>query len=88
MTPRELVLIQLENLKKEKDELIDKILQSEHENIEVVKAKAAEEAETLYKKGIEDKVANQFRIAEEHLNRLLCELPAEEAQLETNEEEI
>lgn len=94
MDVRNLVIEQLENLKKEKDDLIAKVIDAEKEKIETVKSKAAEEAENLYRKEIEDKVSSQFRIAEEHLNELLASLPEEtkeddslEIEEQSNEEQ-
>ena len=89
MDARNLVIEQLENLKKEKDDLIAKVVDAEREKIEAVKLKAAEEAENLYRKEIEDRVSSQFKIAEEHLNELLALLPEEtkeENSLENEEQ--
>lgn len=86
MSARELVLEQLESLKKEKDNLVDQVLAAEAEAIEELKRKAAEQAEAEYREEVEVKVAHQFRIAEEHLNKLLSELP-EETHEETSESE-
>lgn len=94
MDARNLVIEQLENLKKEKDDLIAKVVDAEKEKIEAVKLKAAEEAENLYRKEIEDRVSSQFKIAEEHLNELLASLPEEtkeddslEIEEQSNEEQ-
>lgn len=94
MDVRNLVIEQLENLKKEKDDLIAKVVDAEKEKIEAVKLKAAEEAENLYRKEIEDRVSSQFKIAEEHLNELLASLPEEtkeddslEIEEQSNEEQ-
>lgn len=92
MDARNLVLIQLEALKKEKEELVAKVVEAENEKIEAIKLKAAEEAEALYKKQIEDKVTNQFKIAEEHLTKLLESLPesidaSEKTEVENDESE-
>lgn len=87
MDARDLVLAQLEALNKEKADLVDKVVEAENEKIEAVKLKAAEEAERLYKKEIEDKVAGQFKIAEEHLTKLLASLPEKDEADETSETE-
>lgn len=87
MDARDLVLTQLEALNKEKTDLVAKVVEAENEKIEAIKLKAAEEAEALYKKEIEDKVAGQFKIAEEHLTKLLAALPEKNETEQTSETE-
>ena len=85
MNAKQLVLAQLDALNKEKQEIVNKVIEAEKENIEILKAKAAEEAEALYRKEVETKVADQYRIAENHLVKLLESLPDEEtADIESN----
>lgn len=92
MGARDLVLAQLDTLNKEKQDLVNAVIEREKETIEAIKLKAAEEAEALYREEVEAKVASQFKIAEEHLTKLLEALPEtvaanEETEAETDEGE-
>lgn len=85
MDARELVLAQLDALNKEKQDLVNAVLEAEKETIATIKLKAAEQAEAEYKEEVEVKVAHQFKIAEDHLNKLLESLPAETVEPEQSE---
>lgn len=88
MNARELISAQLNKLFEEKKSLVNQILENEQENIAEIRQTAADEAEAQYKLKVEVQVANQFRIAEQHLNSLLEALPAEEIKNENTEDNI
>ena len=85
MDARELVIAQLDALNREKQDLVNAVLEAEKETIAEIKLKAAEAAEAEYKEEVEVKVAHQFKIAEEHLNKLLEALPVEQVVAEQPE---
>lgn len=87
-----LVNEELRKLEIEKSNVVAEILTKEKEKIEALKAEAARKAEEEFIESVKLKVNDTYKVAEDHLNSILAQLPkevvTEEVMTEETKEEI